>query len=209
MSGALEDRISKSPALIKIIGDGNMGSSSPTRIIPDFLHGHIPAYIDAVSTFMDVEDVAQGHLLMAEKDRRGRRYILAGPEHVTAKEFLGFLAEISGSLPPRIKMPAWVDDVAARLIQWIADYVTRKYPLMIIRNAILLHEDTAADIGKARQELEYSPGDWKAAVIRAVKWSVEHDYNKIPKLSSIYQQKRGHRPLYLNIENFRWRCKIE
>ena len=166
----------------QIIGDWDTGPSTPGRIILDFLHGRIPAYIDAVSQFVDVEDVARGQILMAEKGRKGHRYILAGSEPVTVKEFLEFLAEISGLPAPKIKMPTWGLDIAARPVQWMSDYITGKYPLMTIGNARMLHKNTAADIRKAREELGYSPGDWKAAAIKAVKWFAENGYIKYPKV---------------------------
>ena len=54
----------------QILGDWDTGPSTPGRIVLDFLHGRIPAYIDASSQFVDVDDVATGQILMAEKGRK-------------------------------------------------------------------------------------------------------------------------------------------
>jgi len=53
---------------------------------------------------VDVEDVAVGHILAAEKGRVGERYILGG-KNMTMKELLGILEEITGLPAPRIRLP--------------------------------------------------------------------------------------------------------
>jgi len=166
----------------QILGDWDTGPSTPGRIVLDFLHGRIPAYIDAVSQFVDVDDVAMGHILMAEKGQKGHRYILAGPQPVTAKEFLDFIAEISGLPAPKFKVPTWVVEAVSRPIQWTSDYITKKYPLLTIGNARMLEKNMAASIQKATQELGYEPGDWKQAVVKAVKWFYDHGYIKNPNV---------------------------
>ena len=68
---------------------------TPTgRIIVDFLNRRMPAYVETGLNIVDVEDVARGHLLAAERGRIGEKYILGG-ENLTLKEFLGRLAAIS------------------------------------------------------------------------------------------------------------------
>src|SRR5579884_3472867 len=51
-----------------------------TRIIGNYLRGRLPAVIAAPMNFVDVEDVAAGHLLAAELGRAGERYILGGQD---------------------------------------------------------------------------------------------------------------------------------
>ena len=66
---------------------------TPTgRIIVDFLNRRMPAYLDTGLNIVDVEDVARGHLLAAERGRIGEKYILGG-ENLTLKEMLGRLAD--------------------------------------------------------------------------------------------------------------------
>ena len=49
-----------------------------TRTIGNYLRGRLPGVLDAPMNFVDVEDVAAGHLLAAERGRPGERYILGG-----------------------------------------------------------------------------------------------------------------------------------
>jgi nucleoside-diphosphate-sugar epimerase len=63
-------------------------------IILRFLQGKMPAYVNTGLNFIDVRDVALGHLLALEKGKTGDRYIL-GYQNLTLKELLEQLALIS------------------------------------------------------------------------------------------------------------------
>ena len=71
------------------------------------MRGRIPAYIETGMNLVDVEDVAQGHVLALEKGRIGERYLL-GNENVTLGGMFKLLEEITGIKAPRIKLPLWL-----------------------------------------------------------------------------------------------------
>lgn len=162
----------------QILGDWDTGPSTPGRLLLNFLNTEAPFYLDTFSQFVDVEDVARGHIRMALDGRRGEKYILAGGETVHVKEFLCYAAQITGLRSPFIRLPLLLVDVAAGPVQWFSDYITRSYPLMTIGNARMLHKNMAVDISKARRELGFEPGDWRAAVRKAVRWFYENGYVK-------------------------------
>src|SRR3954463_5689657 len=81
-----------------------------TRTVGNYLRGRLPAVIDAPMNFVDVEDVAQGHILAAEKGKRGERYILGG-ENLTWPGLVDRIADLSGIHVPVVVLPreiAWV-----------------------------------------------------------------------------------------------------
>jgi len=50
---------------------------TPTgKIVLDFLNGRIPGWFDTALNVVDVDDVAAGHLLAAERGAQGRSYVL-------------------------------------------------------------------------------------------------------------------------------------
>ncbi|MCJ7666598.1 MAG: NAD-dependent epimerase/dehydratase family protein, partial [Actinobacteria bacterium] len=81
--------------------------SAITRTFLDFYEGKMKMSIDGAYDFVDVRDVAAGHILAADKAQPGTNYILSG-QRVTMKEMLGMLEEITGIKAPRINVPSWL-----------------------------------------------------------------------------------------------------
>ncbi len=89
------------------VGVGDYKPTPAGQMIVDFLNGRMFGYGDAGLNIVHVEDVAEGHLLAAERGRVGERYILGG-ENLTLKQVLDILAEVSGLPPVRLPIPHWV-----------------------------------------------------------------------------------------------------
>ncbi len=80
---------------------------TPTgQVILDFLRGRMPAYLDTGMNVVAAADVAQGHILAAERGRPGEKYILGG-ENLTMRELLQLLSDITGLPAPRWRLPYW------------------------------------------------------------------------------------------------------
>ena len=60
--------------------------------------------LDAPINFVDVEDVADGHLLAADKGNPGERYILGGHNRAWA-ELIDMVAHASGVHHPMLVLP--------------------------------------------------------------------------------------------------------
>lgn len=104
------------------VGVADLKPTPTGKIIVDFLNRKIPAYVDTGLNLVDVDDVAKGHLLAAEKGRVGEKYIL-GNENLTLRQIFALLSELTGQAAPRFKAPyllslgvAYVDAAIARLI---------------------------------------------------------------------------------------------
>ncbi|MCD5408595.1 NAD-dependent epimerase/dehydratase family protein [Candidatus Bipolaricaulota bacterium] len=80
---------------------------TPTgQVIRDFLDRRMPAYLETGMNVVAAADVAEGHLLAAERGRSGEKYILGG-ENLTMRELLETLAEITGLPAPKVRLPYW------------------------------------------------------------------------------------------------------
>ena len=64
------------------VGDHDFKPTPTGKIVVDFVRGAMPAFLDTGLNVVDVRDVAEGHLLAAERGRPGERYIL-GAENLT------------------------------------------------------------------------------------------------------------------------------
>ncbi|MCS7314334.1 MAG: NAD-dependent epimerase/dehydratase family protein [Bryobacterales bacterium] len=156
------------------IGDHDFKPTPTGRIVLDFLRGAMPAYVDTGLNFVDVRDVAKGHLLALERGRDGERYIL-GSENLTLEEFFRKLAAVSGLAAPRRRIPYWAAFVAALASTGWARLSGRP-PRAPLEGVLMARKKMFASSEKARRELGYRPRPIEGALRRAVEWFREHGY---------------------------------
>ncbi len=157
---------------------------TPTgRIVLDFINGRIPMYLDTGLNFVDVEDVAEGHVLAAHKGRIGERYIL-GHQNLKLKELLNMLAGITGIPAPDLKLPYPL----ALMAGWTSELLTRitggNEPRVPLEGVHMARKYMFFKSDKAMRELGYRPGTVRAALWKAVQWFSENGYLKQPLPSS-------------------------
>jgi dihydroflavonol-4-reductase len=143
---------------------------TPTgRFIVDFLNHRMPGYLDTGLNLVDVEDVARGHLLAAERGQVGEKYILGG-ENLTLAECLAHLARIAGLRAPRLKIPYPVAFGFALGAEAFARTVSHKPPRASLVEVRMARKKMFFDSSKAKAELGYAPGPVDAALARAVEF---------------------------------------
>ena len=90
-------------------GPGRAGGTG--RILLAFLDGRLKVFVDTNVSLVDIEDCAEGHLLVAERGVPGERYLLNGIA-LTLSEALALAAEVAGVerrprlLPRAVALPA-------------------------------------------------------------------------------------------------------
>jgi dihydroflavonol-4-reductase len=82
-------------------GPGDAGPTPAGRSVIDYLGRKTPGILPGAFHIVDARDVAQAMLLVAQKGRRGERYLDAG-RTITSAEYMACLERVSG-----IKVPAW------------------------------------------------------------------------------------------------------
>lgn len=156
------------------VGDRDVKPTETGKVILDFLNGQTPAYIDTGLNFVDVRDVAQGHLQAWERGRPGERYIL-GAENLTLQAALERLATLSGRPAPRVQIPYAVAYAAGVLTTGWANLTGQppRAPLDAVRMARKKMWVTHA---KAASELGFHPGPVDEAFRRAIDWFRKNGY---------------------------------
>jgi dihydroflavonol-4-reductase len=150
------------------VGEHDAKPTPTGKVIVDFLTGRIPAYIDTGLNYVDVRDVAEGHLLAAERGRTGERYIL-GSENLTLKEMLDRLGAQAGMAATNTRVPyALAYAAAACSTAWAA--VTGRHPGIPLDGVRYAHIKMWVKHEKAARELGYQPQKVDAALGRAVEW---------------------------------------
>ncbi|MSO21245.1 MAG: NAD-dependent epimerase/dehydratase family protein [Acidobacteria bacterium] len=150
------------------VGEGDRRPTETGKIILDFLLGRMPAYIDTGLNLVDVQDVAEGHLLAWRKGRTGERYILGG-RNMSLREILESLASIAGLPTPKIRLPHWAALVAGAVDTGLASLLGRppRIPLEAVKMA---RYKMYVSTEKARRELGYDPSPVEPALARSVEW---------------------------------------
>jgi dihydroflavonol-4-reductase len=143
-------------------------------IILRFLRRQMPAYLNTGLNFIDVRDVARGHLLALEKGKSGDRYIL-GHQNLTLKELLDQLAQLTGMSAPQRTVPAWLPLCAA----WIDERILAplgKPPSIPLDGVRMAHQPMYYDASKAVRELGLPQSPIMTALKDAVDWFVAQGY---------------------------------
>jgi dihydroflavonol-4-reductase len=159
------------------VGDGDCNLTPPGKMILDYLNGRLPGYIDTVINYIDVEDVAAGHLLAEENARIGERYIL-GAVNLTLDEVFGMLSRIAGKPRLTIKFPAALFLPLGFISQKMCQWVTHKEPLVPWEGLRLGGKPFAFDCSKAVRELGLPQSDIETAFRKSVDWFYSKGYVK-------------------------------
>jgi dihydroflavonol-4-reductase len=156
------------------IGERDIKPTPTGQMIVDFLNRKMPAYVDTGLNLVDVRDVAEGHLLAAEKGKVGERYIL-GNRNMTLKEILDALSALTGIPSPTVKLPHWIPFAAAAIdtafarVSWRAPHVSLDSVRMSTHRMYF-------DASKAVRELGLPQTPVEDALGRAVSWFRESGY---------------------------------
>jgi dihydroflavonol-4-reductase len=150
------------------VGEDDARPTPTGQFLVDFLSGRIPAYVDTGLNVVDVRDVAEGHLLAAERGVVGERYIL-GHRNVTLAELLDMLAQIAGIRWARLRLPHIVPLLAAAIEVPLAR-LRRRAPRVSLEAVRLARKKMFFDPGKAVRELGLPQSPIETALARAVAW---------------------------------------
>lgn len=160
------------------VGPGDVKPTPTGQMVVDYLGGKMWAYLDTGLNLVDVDDVAAGHLLAAERGRLGERYIL-GNRNLHLREIFQILEGISGIPAPRLKAPRPLVYGVALAGETLARVTGRppRVPLDAVRMA---KRFMYFDSGKAVRELGLPQSPVEQALERAARWFVAHRYAPAP-----------------------------
>jgi dihydroflavonol-4-reductase len=157
------------------VGAGDIKPTPTGQMIVDFLRGRMWAYLPTGLNLVDVDDVAAGHLLAAERGRVGERYILGGI-NLTLREIFELLGRITGIRPPRLQVSAGLILPLARVSEWVADRVTGRPPRVAVDAVRMARKMMFFDSSKAIREFGLPQSPVGEALAKAVRWFRENGY---------------------------------
>lgn len=141
------DVVIANPSYIIGPGDKRGGTTWPVR---KYLQGRLRLLVDGGVCLVDVRDVAAGLIAVAERGKKGERYVLAscgGDGNMTHREYFDRIGEIAGRKRFQAMLPSPVAIALTTVFPWPA-------PPGYARVAALWWYSSAA---KAERELGYAP----------------------------------------------------
>jgi dihydroflavonol-4-reductase len=165
------------------IGPWDVKPTPTGQMIVDFMAGRMFATLDTGLNIVHVRDVAQGHMLAAERGRPGETYILGATRgNLSLAEIGGLLSELTGRRPPRVRVPyalAWCGAACMETVARLTGGAPR-VPLTAVRMAKKRMYFSPA---KAVRELGLPQTDVRVALRDAVQWFAAHGYARLPRVS--------------------------
>jgi dihydroflavonol-4-reductase len=157
-----------------VIGINDIKPTPSGQMIIDVVKKKMPGYIDGGINIIDVEDVAQGHILAVTKGKVGNRYLL-GNRNVTVYEYLKLIADIAGVKPPAIKLP-YKFALALGHIFELGSYITKKPPVVTASEVRIGKMTEWYDCSKAVNELGLPQTPIETTIKKAINWFKENGY---------------------------------
>ena len=150
------------------VGELDIKPTPTGKMIVDFLNRRMPAYVDTGLNLIDVRDVAEGHLLAAERGKPGERYIL-GHQNLSLREIFSVLSRLTGLPAPRFRVPHFVPEIYATISTTWAE-ARGLEPRVSIESVRMSRYRMYFDAAKAVRELGLRQTPVENALDRAVAW---------------------------------------
>jgi dihydroflavonol-4-reductase len=157
------------------VGWGDVRPTPTGKIVLDFLRGRMPAYVDTGLNLVDVEDVAEGHVLALERGTPGERYIL-GRQNLTLACMLRQLADATGRTPPRLRLPFAVAYAAGAASEVLQGRLLRTLPAVPFEGVRMARTPMYYDGSKAVRELGVPQSPVACALRKAAEWFQSNGY---------------------------------
>ncbi len=160
-----------------ILGPGDFGNSHMTQFVLDYLEGRLNAYVEGGYDFVDVRDVSETIIKIAESSATGENYLL-GNRFISAKEMLDILSKISNRKQVNLCLPMWLAKSTAPFAE-IYYRIIKQKPLFTRYSLMTLKSNSNFDHSKASLELDYHPRDLEESLSDAVHWLIDHKRVKV------------------------------
>jgi len=151
-----------------VIGPHDYRGSEMGDLIKDWLRKRLNFLVKGAYDFVDVRDVAHGHILACERGRSGEVYILSGWQ-IKVLELKQYVQNAIGKRIPTITLPMWMAKVGAKFMPLFYK-ITRRRPRFTDYSLETLQSNSEVSSDKAQTELGYKPRDLKSTISDTVEW---------------------------------------
>lgn len=153
-----------------ILGPGDRAIGNTTGAILDFCRGTLPASVKGGYDFVDVRDLAQGIVQVANSGESGECYLLTG-HYLTLNEIFTHLSGRGYGKVPK-ELPLWFIKALAPFFEW-SSVVHRKKLFLTPYSAYTLGSNANFSHEKATAAFGYAPRPWQETLDDLVDWCRE------------------------------------
>lgn len=157
------------------IGPGDIGPTPTGRLLLTAFRAPLMATVPTITNFAHVDDIAEGHVLAAERGVAGRSYLL-GHLDLSVVELARIVARTVGRRSRTIAVPFAIAELAAHAALLATRHLTRRAPLLTPDSVRIARLGLAADCRRAVEELGMPQTPIEQAVSDAHAWFVQHGY---------------------------------
>jgi len=151
------------------VGPWDVKPTPTGKVILDFLKEKIPAYVKTGLNFVDVSDVAEGHISAAGKGTIGERYIL-GNQNMSLLELFQTLEELSGTRRPSLHIPNWLAIGLGQIDDLIENKILGRDPKIPLEGVKMAQSPMYVNSQKAVDELGFPQRPVNEALYQAIQW---------------------------------------
>lgn len=134
---------------------------------------------DTVLTYAHVDDIAEGHILAAEKGQIGESYVLAGPA-IPLGEMIDFWGHLLGKRSPAVRISGRYLRPFAPLSEFFYNLIPDTPPLFSGEAVGSLGVTYMARADKARNELGWKTRPLQTGMLETFKWIAETEPEPSP-----------------------------
>jgi dihydroflavonol-4-reductase len=158
---------------------------TPTgKVLLDFLNGRMPGFVDTGMNVAHVEDLALGHVLVLERGRQGRSYIIGG-ENLSMRELLHAAARCTGLPAPARQWPSLFGLGVGLVSDVVEARLLRREPHVPLEAARMSREHMVFDDSRVRNELGYTSRPATEAIHDSARWFVDNGYVRPDRVQKI------------------------
>jgi dihydroflavonol-4-reductase len=155
-----------------VIGPYDYRGSEMGGMMLNWMLKKINFLIDGYFDFVDVRDVAQGHILAGKHGKRGETYILSG-ERIKLENMCNIVKEVRGVRSIIVRIPYWLAIFAANFTE-LYYRLTKTKPRFTRYSLETVVSNSLISSKKARYELGYRPRSIKETIKDTVDWWLEN-----------------------------------
>jgi len=154
-----------------VIGPHDYRGSEMGDLLTSWLRRKPHFLVKGAYDFVDVRDVACGHILACERGQAGEVYILSGWQ-IRVLELKKLVQDALGRRIVAVTIPMWMAKIGAKIMP-LYYHLTKKTPKFTDYSLETLQSNSNVSCGKANRELGYKPRDLGKTIKDTVRWLVQ------------------------------------